>query len=573
MNAVVMPSRAASAGARALRRVAALGRPVAGRLLLAVAAGAAAAGASVGLATTSAWLISRAAERPPVLYLLVAVTAVRAFGIGRGVFRYAERLAAHDAAFRVLAELRTTAYARMVRLAPGGLADFRSGDLLARIVNDIDGLADVWLRVLLPGAAAGLVSVAAVGIVAWLVPAAGLVLAGSVGIVAVAAPLAALVVSRAAERELAPARGALADAAIDLLQGAPELLTAGAAAGALRPVSDADARLAAAERRAALGAGVGTLVAGFAAGVAVWLSLVLAIGAARDGAIGGVVIAVVALTPIALHQIVAPLVPATRQLPALAASAVRVTDVLDRPDPVREPAEPATPPPPPYGLRARGLRLRYPSAGTDAVRGLDLEIPAGTRAIVTGPSGSGKSTLAAALLRFLDPARGSLELVGADGAAEITTLAGDAVRACIGYCEQDPHVFDATLGENVRLARPAATDAELRDALARAQLTLWVDSLPDGLATQVGERGARLSAGQRQRLALARALLADRPVLLLDEPTEHLDEPAARAFVADLEAAAADRTVIVLTHRPDLFAEAAGWFRAADLGAPPASGA
>jgi len=568
-----MPSRAASAGARALRRVAALGRPVAGRLLLAVAAGAAAAGASVGLAMTSAWLISRAAERPPVLYLLVAVTAVRAFGIGRGVFRYAERLAAHDAAFRVLAELRTTAYARLVRLAPGGLADFRSGDLLARIVDDIDGLADVWLRVLLPGAAAGLVSVAAVGIVAWLVPAAGLVLAGSVGIVAVAAPLAALVVSRAAERELAPARGALADAAIDLLQGAPELLTAGAAAGALRPVSVADARLAAAERRAALGAGVGTLVAGFAAGVAVWLSLVLAIGAARDGAIGGVVIALVALTPIALHQVVAPLVPAARQLPALAASAVRVTDVLDRPDPVREPAEPATPPPPPYGLRAHGLRLRYPSAGTDAVRGLDLEIPAGTRAIVTGPSGSGKSTLAAALLRFLDPAGGSLELVGADGAAEVTTLAGDAVRGCIGYCEQDPHVFDATLGENVRLARPAATDAELRDALARAQLTLWVDSLPDGLTTQVGERGARLSAGQRQRLALARALLADRPVLLLDEPTEHLDEPAARAFVADLEAAAADRTVIVLTHRPDLFAEAAGWFRAADLGAPPAPGA
>ena len=573
MSAVVIPSRAASAGARALRRVAALGRPVAGRLLLAVAAGAAAAGASVGLAMTSAWLISRAAERPPVLYLLVAVTAVRAFGIGRGVFRYADRLAAHDAAFRVLAELRTTAYARLVRLAPGGLADFRSGDLLARIVDDIDGLADVWLRVLLPGAAAGLVSVAAVGIVAWLVPAAGLVLAGSVGIVAVAAPLAALVVSRAAERELAPARGALADAAIDLLQGAPELLTAGAAAGALRPVSVADARLAAAERRAALGAGVGTLVAGFAAGVAVWLSLVLAIGAARDGAIGGVVIAVVALTPIALHQVVAPLVPAARQLPALEASAVRVTDVLDRPDPVREPAEPATPPPPPYGLRAHGLRLRYPSAGTDAVRGLDLEIPAGTRAIVTGPSGSGKSTLAAALLRFLDPAGGSLELVGADGAAEVTTLAGDAVRGCIGYCEQDPHVFDATLGENVRLARPAATNAELRDALARAQLTLWVDSLPDGLATQVGERGARLSAGQRQRLALARALLADRPVLLLDEPTEHLDEPAARAFVADLEAAAADRTVIVLTHRPDLFAEAAGWFRAADLGAPPAPGA
>lgn len=546
-----------------------MGRPVAGRLAVSVLAGAGAAAASVGLAATSAWLISRAAQQPPVLYLLVAVTAVRAFGIGRGVLRYAERLASHDAAFRVLAELRSAVYRRLIHLAPGGMADLRTGDLLARLVDDVDGLADLWLRVLLPALAVGAVAVGAVAVVGWLVPVAGLVLAASLAFVAVGAPLVALAVSRASERSIAPARGALATAAVDLLQGAPELLAAGAAGRAVESIRVADGRLAIAERARAAGAGAGALVAGLAAGGAVWLGLCLAIAAARAGALDGVAIAVVALTPIAVHDVVAPLLPAARQLPALAVAAARVTDVLDRADPVREPAAPVALPGPPYGIRARSLRLRYPGASRDVLRDLDLDVPAGARAVVTGPSGSGKSTLAAALLRFLDPAAGSFALVGSAGAVDVTSLAADDVRRCLGFCEQDPHVFDASIRENVRLARPTATDDDLVAAMARAQLSAWIESLPEGLATPVGERGARLSAGQRQRLALARALLADAPILLLDEPTEHLDEPAALAFVADLEAAAAGRTTIVLTHRPDLFAKASGWIRAADLGSPP----
>ncbi len=561
-------SRSRWGAAGSLARVAGMGRPVAGRLAISILAGAGGAAASVGLAATSAWLISRAAQQPPVLYLLVAVTAVRAFGIGRGVLRYAERLASHDAAFRVLAELRAAVYGRLIHLAPGGMADLRTGDLLARLVDDVDGLADLWLRVLLPALAATAVVLAAILLVGWLVPAAGLVLVASLVLVVGGAPLVALAVSRASERAIAPARGALSAAAVDLLQGAPELLAAGASGRAVEAIGLADARLAAAERARAAGAGAGALVAAVAAGGAVWLGLCLAIAATRAGTLDGVAIAVVALTPIAVHEVVAPLLPAARQLPALAVAAARVTDLLDRADPVLEPAAPDVLPGPPYGLRARGMRLRYPGAGRDVVADLDLEVPAGARVIVTGPSGSGKSTLAAALLRFLDPAAGSLALVGSGGAVEVTSLAADDVRTCFGCCEQDPHVFDASIRENVRLARPAATDDDLVDALARAQLSTWIASLPDGLSTPVGERGARLSAGQRQRLALARALLADAEILLLDEPTEHLDEPAARAFVADLEAASGGRTTMVLTHRPDLFAESAGWIRAADLGGP-----
>ncbi len=552
-----------------------IGRPVTPRLALAILAGIGAAASAIGLATTSAWLISKAAQQPPILTLFVAVTSVRAFGIARGVLRYAERLAAHDAAFRVLGELRTTVYARLVRLAPAGLAELRSGDLLARLVGDVDGLADLWLRVLLPYGSALVVAIGTVALIAWLVPAAGFAVAAGLVMAALGAPLAAAVVSRRAERLLAPARGDLGDAAIDLLRGAPEILAAGASTRAVDGVRSVDARLAAAERRSAFGAGTGGLVAGLASGASAWIALVLGIIAVRDGRLDVVALAVVALTPIAIHEVLAPLVPAAQKLPGLAASAGRVLDILARPDPVPDPVEPLPVPEGPLGIRVRGLRLRYPLADVDALILPSLDVPAGARTVVTGPSGAGKSTFAAACLRFLEPVAGTLELVGSDAATEVVgasadaavdvrRLDGDAVRAAVGLCEQDPHIFDASIADNIRLARPGAPDAELEGALASARLLPWVRSLPDGLATSVGEHGARLSAGQRQRLALARALLADVRVLILDEPTEHLDEATARAFVADLELATVGRTVLVLTHRPELF-DGPSWTRGPEL--------
>jgi len=517
-----------------------------GRLALAGAAGTLAAMCSVGLMATSAWLISRSAQHPPVLYLMVPVAAVQAFGIGRGAFRYAERLAGHDAALRVLARLRVSAYDRLERLAPAGVAVFRSGDLISRLVSDVDSLTDRWLRVRLPYAAAAVTGAAAVALSAALLPAAGLVLAISIVAAALAAPLLAGVISRRAERALAPRRGEFAAATVDLLAGAGELSVFGTRHSALQAVMDANQRVARVQARSATARGAGAAASTLAAGAALWACLVLGVAGVSSGVMAGVALAVLALLPLAVHDVVKDLAPAAQEIPRLRSAAARVADVMGSPDPVREPARPAPLPAPPYDISVSGLIARWEPGGPDVLHGADLELPAGHRVAVTGPSGSGKTTLAMVLLRFLDPVGGTVTLGGTD----ITALDSDQVRSVVGLCAQDAHIFDSTLRENLRLARPDASDAELAGALGRARLDDWVAGLPDGLDTEVGEHGARLSGGQRQRLALARVLLADFPVVILDEPAEHLDDQTAQTLTRDLLTATAGRTVLLITHRP-----------------------
>jgi thiol reductant ABC exporter CydC subunit len=537
---------------RPLVEVARLGRAVRGRFAIALLAGIGAAASAVALTGTSAWLISRASEQPPVLHLMVAIVAVRAFGVSRGVLRYVERLAAHDASLRVLAQLRGRTYDRLERLAPAGLGDLRSGDLLSRLVADIDGLVDLWPRVLLPAAVALVACGGAVLVVGALVPTAGLVLAVTLAIAAIGGPGAARAVGGRAEPRIAPVRGRLAADALDLLRAAPELVAAGAERRQIARVAAASAELEQAEATSAAGAGVGVLVASLAGGTAVWLALIAGIAAVRSGALGGVALAVVVLLPLSAHELVAGLAPAAQQLARLRSMADRLAAVLGRPDPVAEPVAPVALPPGPYGLRIHDLHAGYGPDGPDVLGGVDLIVGPGERVLVTGPSGSGKSTLAAVLLRFLDPSGGSVELDTPTGSIDLRRLAIDDVRRVIGLCAQDAYLFDSTIAENVRLARPGASDDDVRDALGQAHLLDWVDGLPDGLATFVGEQGARMSGGQRQRLELARSILADRPIIVFDEPLEHLDEPTAAALTADLLAMATGRTVVVITHHPGL---------------------
>ncbi|MES4902366.1 thiol reductant ABC exporter subunit CydD [Streptomyces sp. NPDC000395] len=516
-----------------------------GRFALALLLATLALGSAVGLMAVSGWLISRASQQPPVLYLMVAVTATRAFGIGRAVFRYAERLVSHDAVLRVLAELRVAVYRRLERLAPVGLKDARRGDLLSRLVADVDALQDYFLRWLLPVGAALAVGVASVGVTGLLLPEAGAVLAAGLLVAGIVAPLVSGALARHAERRLAPARGALSAQVVDLLTGTAELTVAGALPRRLDEVRRADGRLTGIARRAAAATGVGAGLSALVCGLTVAASAFVGVRAVADGRLDGVWLAVVVLMPLAAFEAVAGLPLAVQHRQRVRRAARRVYDVVDE-APEQGPAPAATEAPQgTYPLVLSGISARYPGRSEPALDGFDLELRPGRRVAVVGPSGSGKTTLAHVLLRFLDPRSGTYTLAGRDTAA----MDPDAVRRSVGLCAQDAHIFDSSLRENLRLARTDASDGELREALAAARLLEWVDGLPDGLDTLVGESGARLSGGQRQRLALARALLADFPVLVLDEPAEHLDLPTADALTADLLSATRGRTTVLITHR------------------------
>lgn len=516
-----------------------------GRLTLALLLGSLAVGSAVGLMAVSGWLISRASEEPPVMYLMMAVTATRAFGIGRAVFRYAERLVSHDAVLKLLADLRVSVYRGLERIAPGGLRTTRRGDLLSRLVADVDALQDYWLRWLLPVGTAVVVGAAAAGFTGWLLPEAGVILAVGLLVAGVGVPLVSGACARRTERQLAPARAALATRITDLLGATAELTVAGALPARQTRLRAADTLLTRIASRAAAATALGGGLSALVCGLTVVAAATVAVPAVQDGRLSGVALAVVVLTPLAAFEAVTGLPLAVQYRQRVARSAERVFEVLDAPVPVREPEAPAAEPASPFPLEVRGLSARYPGARHDALASLDLTLTRGRRIAVVGPSGSGKTTLAQVLLRFLDASSGTYRL----GGVEASALDSDTVRRSVGLCAQDAHVFDSSIRENLRLARPGATDAELRDALSRARLLDWVLALPEELDTPVGEHGARLSGGQRQRLALARALLADFPVLVLDEPAEHLDLPTADALTADLLDATRGCATVLITHR------------------------
>jgi thiol reductant ABC exporter CydC subunit len=530
-----------------LGRLVALADLPRGRVVLTLGLGVLALGFGVALLATAGYLISRAAEQPPILSLTTIVVVVRFLALARPLTRYLDRLASHDLALRAIGPVRARVYERIEPLAPAELGAFRRGDLLARMVGDVDALQGLFIRGVGPPVAGLVVGAACVVATALLLPAAGLVLAAGLVVGGVAVPLLAARLARRTARRQAAARGELTADLVELLVGAPELVAYGREDEALARVRRSDRELARLAGRDALVAGVADAASTAVAGLTTVGVLALAVSAHDDGTLDRVLVATLALLALASFETVVPLPAAARELTGTLAAGRRVLELTAREPAVRDPDLPSSAPQPPVAVALEGVTARYPGADAPALADFDLRLEPGERVALVGPSGAGKTTVTNLLLRFLDPEEGRVTLGGSD----LRSLRQDDVRRAFALAGQEAHVFDSTIRENLRLARPEATDDELHDALARARLADWVATLPDGLETLVGEDGARLSGGQRQRLVVARALLADAPVVLLDEPTAHLDPPTAEALVQDVLAAADDKSVLLITHRPE----------------------
>jgi thiol reductant ABC exporter CydC subunit len=501
----------------------------------------------VGLMATAGYLISRAAERPAVLSLTVAIVCVRFFALSRPLVRYFERLASHDLALRVLARARVHVYESVEPLAPVQLEGYRRGDLLSRMVADVDSLQNLHLRGVGPPLVALIAGAVSVAVAAAFLPAAAIVLAAGLLVGGIAVPAAAGALGRRAGRLEAAARGELSAELVETVGGAAELAVYSREAEQLARLRQADRTLVRLARRAALADGAGDWLRLLVTGVTVASVLAVAVSAHAAGRLDSVLIALLALLALASFEAVQPLSQAARELGATLVAGRRLLELTDREPAVVDPEEPAPLPPTPFAIALEGVRARYASGEPPALDGVDLRLEPGQRIALTGPSGAGKTTVTNLLVRFLDPEAGSVTLGGRD----LREYRQEDVRRAIAVAGQDSHLFSTTIRENVRLGRTDATDEEIEEVLRRARILDWVRSLPDGWHTLVGEESRELSGGQRQRLVVARALLANAPVLVLDEPTAHLDSPTAERLIADVIDAASDRSILLITHRSE----------------------
>jgi ATP-binding cassette subfamily C protein CydC len=514
------------------------------QVALAVILGVGTMATNLGLLSVAAYLVAASALQYGLSQLTLPMFLVQIFGIGRAVFRYLERLVSHNVTFKLLASVRTWLYGRLESLSPARLLQHRSGDLLSRIVKDVEELENIYLRAFSPVIVAVSISALTFIVLYTFDPLLAFVSLGFLAFAGVGVPLLVNTLARRLGRRELKLRAEMNAQIVDGLGGVQDLLALGQAAKQQHTVSDLGSELGRIQKRMASITGLQNTLNALTMNLAILTILVLAIPAVNEGSIPGVYLAFLALVILASFEAIQPLGAAFQFLGRSLHAGERLFEIADAKPQVVYPDKPL-PPPTGYTLEFDRVDFRYHEDESPVLDSVSFRVEPGSRVAIVGPSGSGKSTIANLTLRFWDPTEGEVRLGGND----LRGYAERNLREAIGIAAQDTHLFNETLRDNLLLARAGATSSEIDVALEKARLSEFVSKLPEGLDTPLGEQGLRLSGGERQRLAVARALLKDAPVLILDEPTANLDPTTEHELLAEVYEQTPNRATLVITHR------------------------
>lgn len=519
------------------------------RVVLAIFLGCVMIASNMILLGMAAYLIAAAALGPLLISLTLPIYIVRFMSVTRAGSRYAERVVSHNVTFRLLARLRVWAYSRLEPLAPSHLLTYRSGDVLTRLVSDVEELQNVYLRIVAPLFVAIAIVLLTFGLFTIFSPILAWVALAFLVATGIGASLLAAALSRGSGKQQLTVRSELNMQVVDSIQGIQDLLAFGRAKDQQGKLAELDGKLGRIQRRMAYISGLQLALNDGLMNLALWTLLILSIPLVTSGAINGVYLGFLALVILASFEAIQPLAQAFQFLGHSLAAGERVFKLADTTPLITEPATP---------LRSVDIRssagstlefehvhFAYQPNEGEVLSEINLSVASGSRVAIVGPSGSGKSTLVKLALRFWDPTSGTVLLNGHD----VRKYALADLRNLIGVVAQDTYLFNDTIRGNLLLARPEASDSEIMHALEQAQLTNFVDQLPQGLETWVGEHGLRLSGGERQRLAIARALLKNAPLLILDEATANLDPVTEAALLEALAELMRGRTTLMITHR------------------------
>lgn len=502
---------------------------------------------NVGLMAVSGWFLAAMAAAGlsgSDFNYFTPAAAIRALAIVRTVGRYLERLLTHEATFRLLAHMRVWFYQRLEPLAPTRLAEYRSGDLLSRIRADIDTLDVFYVRLVTP------VATALLGItvcLAVLAAYSGPIALSTLLLLTVSGVLVPLLVQRLGAqtgRKMVETSAQLRSNVLDGLQGMGELRVFGAAERQAGWVAGSTDTLLRQQARMSLLQGIADGALGLCANLAMWAAVILLVPRLLLHALPRVDLAFMVLMIPATFEAVMPLPEAFRMLGHTLTAARRIFSLVDAEPSITEPEAPA-PVPETFSITVADLSFRYAPKEPWALHDIHLHIPVGSRIAVIGPTGSGKTTLIHLLLRFRDCQKGAIDW----GGRPLGDYRSDDIQGKVAVVSQNTHLFNTTIRENILLARPEADTRQLVAAARAAQLHDFVESLPEGYDTFVGEAGVKLSGGQARRVSIARAVLKEAPFLILDEPTEGLDAQTARDLMEALLTLMQGRSVLLVTHR------------------------